>query len=248
MGLLSNVRAFKNWPLIYLARRGVLRRPYLLKTWSGQRIEIDPDAEDAGVVKSVFARRSYISDEVSIPHGGVVVDVGANIGAFSLFAARGAGTVLAFEPEPRNHERLRRNIDLNGFRNITPIPMAVSSKTGTCTFHIAADGNSGAHSLHLTYGDSSPENTVTVETLSIADILERHSLPVIDFLKLDCEGAEWEILETLTPEVSARIHRIALETHPMENYTVQDAVRMLEGLGYRTTFGQKENYLFAFRP
>jgi FkbM family methyltransferase len=247
VGLKENVAAFTNWPLIYLARRGFIHTNYRLKARSGQIIEIRPESEDAGIVKSVFAKRSYIANGIAIPSGGVVVDVGANIGAFTLFAAEFASHVYAFEPEPRNYDCLRRNIALNGFDHVTPIAKAVAGSSGTREFHIAADENTGSHSLHLSEFEEETKSTFQVEVVSIADFMAEHSLERIDYLKLDCEGSEWEILENLSRETADRIGRITLEIHEISGYTHKDAQRLVESLGFYSEFGEDANYLFAWR-
>ena len=82
--------------------------------------------------------------------GMIFVDVGANIGYFSLLAANlvgTEGTVYAFEPEPGNHELLRKNIELNSYSNIVMIQKAVSNKSGSAPLFLSAL-DSGSHSLY----------------------------------------------------------------------------------------------------
>jgi len=126
--------------------------------------------------------------------GMVVVDVGAHVGYFSLIAARKVGSggkVFSFEPDPINYELLQRNIDLNGYTNVTTVNAAVADEIGTRTlFQTALD--SGRHS---TYHHGLPENgSVEVETWTLDAFWESQDWPTVDLIKVDVEGAEVDVL------------------------------------------------------
>ena len=171
----------------------------------------------------------------------VVVDVGANIGAFTIFAAQWAKKVFAFEPEADNFRLLCANIELNGFKNVTPKKIAIAKKKGQQDFYIAEKQHSGAHSFLLQRYD----RVLKVETLSIADLIKAESLTKIHFLKLDCEGAEIDIIEGLSLKNAKKIEQIALEFHPRNDYSTQDMVRKLTMLGFDVRVGEQGGYIFA---
>lgn len=127
----------------------------------------------------------------AIAPGMVVIDVGANIGYYTLIAARAVGsegTVVAFEPEPDNFRLLSRNVDGSGFSDrVTLIQGAVGAKDGTATLFRDFD-NLGAHSL-------AEENLVSVGSVEVpsfrlAEALVQRGIERIDILKLDAQGAE----------------------------------------------------------
>jgi FkbM family methyltransferase len=243
MGLISNICTFKNWYRIYSVRYGVGVREFVLETRRGERFMIRPWTEDARIVKSIFAKQNYVNDFVAIPNNSVVVDVGANVGAFSIFAARWADRVFAFEPEPSNFACLRRNIELNNRRSITALNMAVTNTTGVQQFRVAKEQHSGSHSFFLEDYDE----IMDVETVCLADLMERERLETIDFLKLDCEGMEIDIINGLSVAMSRRIRRIALEFHEMTAVSEEELVANMERLGYEVKKGKERGYLYARR-
>jgi len=118
----------------------------------------------------------------------VVVDVGANIGYFSVISAWLAKTVYAFEPETKNFGRLVENIKLNGLENVLPIQKAVSSSNGKKTLYVSKH-ESGEHSL--VRGRIIGTQTATdVETVRLDDIVES-----ADLIKIDTEGNELAVLQ-----------------------------------------------------
>lgn len=121
-------------------------------------------------------------------------DAGANIGAFTLLAAKlvgPEGRVIAFEPIPENAEVLRRNVGLNGYQNVEIIQKAVSNKSGIAQMYLSNWG--GCHSLFPNPIHASGR-LITVETVRL-DSLPK--MKQVDLLKIDVEGAEVAVLESL---------------------------------------------------
>ncbi len=117
-----------------------------------------------------------------------VVDVGANVGHYTLTAAArlaGTGRVVAFEPDPGAGERLRRNVALNEFSNVTIHPAAVGDTDGPAELYRDA-GNSGGHSLYecnvSRNGDHCTTNVVRLDTVFGDD--------TVDLIKIDAQGAD----------------------------------------------------------
>jgi len=126
-----------------------------------------------------------------VKKGNIVVDLGANIGYYSLLAARIVGMegkVYAFEPEPRNHGLLLKNIELNKYSNIIPVQKAVSNKSGATKLFIST---SGGHSIHEL---SDGRDFVEVETVTLDEFLKEEGHHV-DVIKIDVEGAEIDAIE-----------------------------------------------------
>jgi FkbM family methyltransferase len=124
-----------------------------------------------------------------------VVDIGANIGYYTLIAARlvgKKGTVYAFEPEPTNYKLLCENIAINGYTNVVPIEKAVSNATGKTKLYVnaaIADVSSFAKDNVLTH--SKNLDCLEVETITLDDFFERTvGDDRIDLMKIDVEGAE----------------------------------------------------------
>lgn len=138
--------------------------------------------------------------------GDVFIDVGANIGYFSLLASRkvgSAGKVYAFEASPSVFEHLQSNLTLNQAGNVTPLNVAVSNGPGTCSIWTAPEGNIG----HSTIMDNvalhdghSKEATVRCDSLHAlvpyADLLNAR------IIKVDIEGAERLMVEGIVPHLN----------------------------------------------
>jgi FkbM family methyltransferase len=126
--------------------------------------------------------------------GMTFVDVGAHVGYYSLLAARQVGPqgkVYAFEPEPVNYSLLIKNVELNGYSNVSAKPKAVSGSVGSTALHISAL-DSGRNSV---YRHGLPEQgSVQVDTTTLDAFFEAKSWPKIDLIKMDVEGAEQDVL------------------------------------------------------
>jgi len=135
--------------------------------------------------------------EQSLRPGMVFVDIGANVGYFSLIAANlvgSAGKVYAFEPAPENHAVLRRNIELNGYSNIQPVEKAVSHKSETTLLYLSAL-DSGSHSLSQEAARGIEGDFVQVSTTTLDSFFEGEAWPNVDLVKIDVEGGELGVLE-----------------------------------------------------
>ena len=123
-----------------------------------------------------------------VKEGDVVVDLGANIGYFTLLAARlvgKKGKVYAFEPEPINYSLLLKNIELNGYDNVIATQKAVSDTSGKVKFYLDKE-DTGAHSI---YQLDKGERFIEVEAVNLDDFFKDNQHP-INVIKMDVEGAE----------------------------------------------------------
>ncbi len=130
--------------------------------------------------------------------GMCVFDIGANIGYYTLLAARAVGSsgrVYAFEPEPRNFELLTRNIAENGFRNVRPVKAGVSNRAGVARLHLD-DANFGAHSFEAGSLPTPSGRSVEVETVRLDDFAdEARAFEAGVLVKVDVQGAEALVVE-----------------------------------------------------
>jgi FkbM family methyltransferase len=174
-----------------LATAAARVRPRIV-TVNGMQIETDTDdtlhLAEVGIYEPLLtARLGKLLRE-----GDTFVDVGANIGYFTLLAARTVGPrgrVVAFEPEPTNFEILERNVERNGFTNVTLERRAVSDRSGPATIYTNPI-NLGAHTL---YPFSYHAAEIPIEATSLDDYLEGAELERL-VLKLDIEGAEGRVV------------------------------------------------------
>lgn len=207
---------------------------------------------DEAVLRHVVGDREYHPPGYEIGPDDVVIDVGANIGAFAVTAARAAanGRVYAVEPEPDNFALLCGNVRRNGCRNVTPVRAAVADAAGEVALSLSAD-NAAGHSVQRRHGG----RDVMVPAVTLGGLLDEYRIERCDFLKLDCEGAEYDILYGLPPAYFPRIRRLALEYHasPDEKRGKGDElVAFLRGVGFRvdlytSVVGSRNGLIFASR-
>jgi len=245
MSLVKNLAAFKNWYMLYAGRYGFLRKEIELIHRSGLRIKVRPKTDDLRIVKSNFIKKNYTKNFVQIARDSIVVDVGAHIGSFSISVARSAYKVLAFEPEPTNYQMLKKNMELNHLENMSIFEMAVSGISGYQDIYTCQGGSSADYSLYE--GETMNRKMGRIPTISVEDIIKREGLPRIDFLKLDCEGAEHDIVRNMSFETAAKIMGITLEMHCVpQEYSIDIPLRLRE-LGFQVEMGPNGAYLYARR-
>lgn len=166
-----------------------------------------------------------------------VVDIGANIGAYTVLAAEkvgNAGKVIAIEPEPKNYGQLMENIKINSFHNVAPVKIALSDHSGSEKLYIGS--LSGHHSLKRRFLFHPEKNApfVKVEVDTLDKLFKRLALRKIDIIKIDIEGAEMPALigakETIKNNPNIKII-VASYHYPSEAEEVQSFLR---GMGFKT--------------
>ncbi len=164
------------------------------------------DLRDMEITRTILTVGAYERCETdifvrSLADGMVVVDAGANVGTYTLEAARRvgeAGKVFAFEPEPRNFDLLCRNLEANGCRNVTPVRKALLNRRGVGTLSISHD-SSGGHFIEISRASG---ECVEVETTTLDDYFRGKSSR-LDVIKMDTQGAEASIFQGMPGLLSA---------------------------------------------
>src|SRR5262245_19208804 len=219
---LRSIFAFRNWYQFLLDRFGLLKGTYVLRTRGGLKYKVRAGTKDCAILQEVLLEKCYTPDaDFEIHDGDTVLDIGAHVGVFSASAASKAshGRVYSLEPFPSNFELLEENVRLNGLRNVRPLMLGLAETAGRRNLYLDP-GNSGGHSM-LLQGDGT---SVMITTATLEGFLASEKVGRVHLMKVDCEGAEYEILSSAPPEVLARVDRIVLEYHgPRE-----DAERILE--------------------
>lgn len=228
---LRYARRYRNWWELEQDRsRGRVPRVAVLR--GGLRFDAPEGENVLRVVGGVFFRRYYTPKGFEIGPRDVVVDVGANIGTFSVYAAlRTRGRVISVEPSPDNLRYLEGNLEQNGCARVEVFAGALSDREGSARLEISGTGV--RH--RLASGESTLARTIEVPTRTLAGLMEERKVEQIDYLKLDCEGAEGLILPSLPDSWLRRIRRIAMEFHddrsPLDHAALE---RLLAGAGFHT--------------
>jgi FkbM family methyltransferase len=161
----------------------------------------------SSIAKFIEIKGSYEEETTKLfgeilQEGMIVLDLGANIGYFSLVAGRQVGEkgkVFAFEPWHESFSLLQKNIEANGFKNITPVAKAVSNRGGRQKLFLADDP--GEHSL----GEENSKKSVEVSVTTVDEFVRGQNISV-DLVKMDVEGAEMSVLEGMAETISSNPH------------------------------------------
>ena len=177
-------------------RLGLRHAPYRLHLRSGVAIELRPQAGDLFGFYEIMLRKDYLASGQRLDLGATVIDVGANIGCFTVLAASivgPTGRVFAIEPEESTYRQLLRNISLNRLTNVTPLRLAVGASQGMITLH--TDRNRLFSSVFSSVNGREVGGTEQqVQMTTLVELMNAHQIPHCAYLKLDCEGAEHEIV------------------------------------------------------
>jgi FkbM family methyltransferase len=176
-----------------------------------------PSPRDAAVFKEVFIGKAY-ADGFPFYRAATVVDIGAHHGFFTLFAARNLAAdarIVSVEPARDNLRVLRANVALNGLGSmIHVVEAAVAGEDGEAFLFADAPENRSILPAGRAAGEAA--NGERVATLSLESLFRREGLARVDFLKMDCEGAEYDALRAAPDAVLAAIRCISLEFHDLK--------------------------------
>jgi FkbM family methyltransferase len=219
LGELSRaLQRFENYGAFARAylRPGPATFPLELVTRRGWRI-ILRDWHDAATAWVVFCREEY-----QVPlRARCIVDIGANFGAFSLFAAMRApwAQVVSLEPHPHEHPRLRDHVLSNGLgQRVHTLQLAVAAEAGARWMDADPAHPGPPRGLHPAADGGRPAESVPVRAVTLMEALDRARTAAgadrIALVKMDIEGAEHEILPHLPPETLFDVDAWVMEYHP----------------------------------
>jgi FkbM family methyltransferase len=123
----------------------------------------------------------------------IIIDIGVNIGEFSIYCARNKHHVFAIEPDITPYNLLVKN--LNNYSNIKCFNLAISNFTGSQYIYLST--LTASTSIIKPNDNNTNRESKSVRGLTLDDFIEKNNIKRVDFLKVDCEGAEPEILEGL---------------------------------------------------
>ncbi len=220
--------AFKNWYLGYLDIFKIFKifriEEITYVTRSGEKYFARPGQYDIGILSEIYISRVYEASDKRyiIQEKDTVLDVGGYIGDFTIYAARKAtkGQVFVFEPIKENYEILKKNINLNKLKNINPFMKALTGKSEKLTFHIQLEAY-GASSIYSFKGRKASLKKTYITSIGINDFIHSENIKQLDVIKLDCEGAEYDIIYQINRSLLKKVRILMIEYHriKIENKT-----------------------------
>lgn len=225
----------------------------LVRRFHGSRMEIRID--DRGIARDLLVRGEREAESIEVFKGElrtlrdeveppiVSLDVGANIGYFTLMQADifgDDGAILSIEPVPENLERLERNIELNGYGSIEVVRGALSDASGEV--ELALHDRSNLHRVADFLDESERNRTITVPAWSGDELVREHGYSPADVrvVRMDVEGYESTIVDGMREVLSAPGPRVlGIEIHPrtLVSGAPEAFVEQLEDWGYELVFG-----------
>lgn len=228
---ISIIFTFSNFLEIFFCK--LFKRPISrFKLWGGTVFNVSNANSNLYTILEVWRERVYGGlGEIIKTKNPIVIDIGANIGAFSIFAYKinKECRVFAFEPERSNYKLLIRNIEANGLQNkIFTFEKAVFGSRGIRKLNVLHEG-SGKNSMVYDLGNGTTEDVMCV---TLEDIFVENDLGGCDLLKIDCEGSEYDLLLNTPREVFKKIKIIFLELHQAPGHTHDELKDFLKSMGY----------------
>ncbi len=228
---LNSRKIFKNWyiyPKIYF---GISENKFpIFETKSGLKIKIRKNSTDLMALTHVWLIGEYERENFEIKKDDVVIDVGGHIGLFTLYASQFCknGSIFTFEPVTENFELLSENITSNNLQNIKYFNSAVSNSNSPVKLYLNKDA--AGHSMF-----SKSSQSITVNSISLKQIFDDNHVSHCDFLKLDCEGSEYEIIKNLPLEYFQKINKMIIEYHMADTHPelLDELMEILKSQNYK---------------
>jgi len=231
------IKNISNWHQ-YLAFKFGIKKDDPLHFMTRKGIHLEVPRRLVQTFKEIFMDECYIQGlGRPVPPSPIVMDIGANAGYFSFFALSRFpdARVFAFEPLPANFRLLERQMTLNSSENLTCFPRAVAGEAGTVT--LSYDARDSFSTSATVFKDTPGQpDSVDVEAVTLHDVFTEYKIERCDLLKMDCEGAEYDILYRCLPEDLRRIDQIAMEVHrgPKGNENIDALEAFFRSNGFLT--------------
>jgi FkbM family methyltransferase len=226
--------------------RSVLRYHRLLKKGSrapenyspqkGVNFKIRRDVWDSAVIMESWWFKIY-TKHVNLPPDPLIIDVGAHIGAFSVYAGFTfpKSKVFCFEPDLDNFLLLKKNIAQNNLGNVKAYNLAIAKPGQKYVYLTSHPDNFGMHSTVDNYSNQTSRKKV--RAVSLGQAFDKYNISSCDLLKLDCEGAEYQALYNTPRQVFNKVQNIVLEYHKTGG-DIDRLRKFLESLGFKTRLYQ----------
>lgn len=204
-------------------------------------------------IKETLLDDFYGRHGLAVQPGWTVIDIGCASGEFVVHALQqGASAVVAVDPAGASLELLRTNLRLNDLCEARVV-VKRAAVVATERPMLLPAAESGLRSLHKAAFDAAADSVDAVPGVTLGTLLDSLPNHHCDLLKLDCEGAEFEILLDTAEAIFSDVSRVVLEYHEGQSRDVGELAHTLRQRGYRVTIEKSQvhralGYLYAARP
>jgi len=205
-----------------------------------KKLRFNVPANLKGIFKEIFLDEFYDLSFIkkNIDQSSIVFDIGANAGYFTIFITEKISPkeIHCFEPFPNNFKLLGTNIDSRYQHQIFLNNLAVAGPHVKSVDLHYNENNAFSPTASMFKGIDTVNSTITVSAIDLEEYCQGHQIQKIDLLKMDCEGAEYDIFYNLPDSFFSKIKSIYMETHNLDtDQNNTDAlVRHFKQLGYKT--------------
>lgn len=241
LGILANP-----WMLV-LDKLGLVKNP-VYRSKIGMVFSTRGKTTDINDAVVVLSGKEYTPDLTGLNRAGVggsglapiVLDCGGHIGSFTMYIKSHwpNAKVFAMEPVPDNQALFQQNISRNNLSDVTMIPQALYGESGT--FYIDLAGKQ-YDAVNITAQKPAHDQFITIDALTLDQVIAQHNLSIIDLMKLDVEGAEYHIFEHSFDALRSHVRRIIMEFHPAGSKAKRDEIvnRLSEGGAFKLIYETK---------
>lgn len=212
LGILKNP-----WMLV-LDKAGIVSKP-LYRSRTGMQFSTRGKTTDINDAVVVLSGKEYPPALLGLDKADrgdrrpIVLDCGGHIGSFTMYVKSHwpKAKVYVMEPVPDNLNLLKENIAQNNLTDINVIPYALYGQSGTFYIDLA---NKQFDAVNVSVEKPNHNQFVTIEALTLDEVLQKNQISIVDLMKMDIEGAEYHIFAHSLESLNQHVRRIIMEFHP----------------------------------
>lgn len=245
------IKLLKNWHKFILP---AFIRSYAgsvtVKLRNGLKIALRNGSTDLMILYHIFSIREYdIFGNFDKNKEYKILDIGGHVGMYALWVAQELPHVqiYVYEPDLDNISLLKQNVRSNNLtERIKVIQAAVCGQTGKRLLYINPI-NSSMNNVYEPREDRGGSKMIEVNSITLEQIINGNKVEKFDFAKIDCEGAEYEILMSAPDDVLTKLPYIVIEWHTYNSHRPEELIQFLKDKGYTTTYSRKPRIITARR-
>ena len=234
---LLKINNFWDYILDYLG----LKKGYIIYKIKDKKIKTRANTIDKRIITELVLDNKYFPGWLKLKKNALIIDLGAHIGIFSILASGYDKKIYSIEPLKENFEMILEQIKLNKYK-ILPFKLVIANKKGKIKLY------QGTHFARPSIVRKEKTDYEIVESITLKEFFEINKIKKCDLLKIDVEGAEYQILYSTPDYIFKKIDKIVMEVHKIEGETKDKLIEFLKNKNFKINYNKKEGFLWAVRP